>query len=714
MKKVLIDVFLIITLVFLLTFLWFSKDLLFAGGEEGIPFYDLDKTVRFVSYSWQDVSGGFPTQLLLNRIPYFSFLKYFYSTGFPVVLVQAIHFFIIMSFGTLSFYFLLHTTIGRELAAKKNVFQLVPLVGAVFYLLNPFSMDQIWGRGLYMQFFPFAFFPFFLLMFILGLKHKNFVFGFLGLLASFVFAGSFGNPTYLFSFWAINFIYLICYMVKNPQRKVVYFALFYFLFLVIGWVMVNMWWIYPFLKISANQFTSALENTEANLGTLQGISKDYRLPSLIRLIHEGFYYRGQTYGTIYLSPLFIFLSWIVPLVALFSYSTFRKLKFYLFFGVFFLFSLFMNLGSNLPGGPLFVWIFQTFPAFQAFRNPFEKSGLILTMAYSPFFAIGTAVVSLWLGKFLKSISPRFFVVVIMILVCGFFLWPIWTGQFAGGFKLNPWVKVPDYYKSLNDWLNSQPDDGRIIHFPINGGDGLRYSWEYPYSGIEPGEYIFSRPSIGKNGQQSKLYYNVLLQRFDKFLPKAYGSDPDISRSDFRSATFLEELSKLNVRYIILHKDIDPDIGLIGPFEPVEKYLKTQEHIKKINTFGKLDVYGVEIPDDIHLIYSPDTKISYYQINPTRYSVQVTDAEKEFNLYFLENFDTNWEAYIDGQKIEDHSVLFSYANKWSIKKTGSFTFSVKYKPQDFVDEGGKITKNTVFVLSLCFFYFSLKIWKRVKI
>ncbi|MEK7616872.1 MAG: alpha-(1-_3)-arabinofuranosyltransferase family protein [Patescibacteria group bacterium] len=710
-RDLLILIFIILTIVFL----WFSKGLIFAGGEEGIPFYDLDKTMQFVSYAWQDISGGLPTQLNLNRIPYFSFLKIFYLIGLPGFLVQALHFFIIMSAGTIAIYFLLRETVGKELSSKENnLFKLVPLIGAIFYLLNPFSMTQIWGRGLYLQFFPFALFPFVLLMFILGLKNKNLIFGLLGLLASVFFAGSFGNPSYIFSFWIIIFICLIFYIIKNPDKKNIFFSVIYFLFMLAGWVLSHMWWIYPFIKISSNQFSQALNNTEVNVGTLTGISKDYQLHSLLRLIHEGYFYRDQKFGVSYSSLPFILISWIIPLAALFSYKTFKKLKVFLFFSILFLFSLFICLGANKPTGWLFVPIFKTFPIFQAFRNPFEKFGIVLTIAYAPFFAIGVAVISKKMGRVFKNtVSSYTILLVLIFLVCGVFLWPIWTGQFtAGGIKISPWVQVPNYYTDLNHWLNEQQDDGRIIHFPINPGDGLRYSgWEHPYQGIEPGEYIFDRPSIGKNGQSLKLYYNVLLQRFNKFQPLVYGPDPDITHSEFRSEHLYEELAKLNVRYIILHKDVDPEVGLLGSFEPVEKYLETQKNIKKINSFGKLDIYKVEISSDIHLIYSPQAKVQYTRINPTLYIADIA-SEEPFDLYFLENFDPNWQVNIDGLEIKEHNKLFSYANSWKINKIGNFFVEIKYKPQDYVNWGMRISKGAVLLLSLiCIIYYTKKVIAR---
>lgn len=718
MKQIIRDLLILFLLISFIIFLWFSKGLLFAGGEEGIPFYDLNKTVKFVSFPWQDISAGYSNQLVLNRIPYFSFLNIFYQFGFPNFLVQALHFFIIMSFGTISIYFLLYQTLFKELDIKNNnLFKLVPLLGAIFYLLNPFSMTQIWGRGLYMQFFPFALFPFFLLMFILGLKNKNYIFGLLGLLASFFLAGAYGNPSYIFSQWVIILIYLLFYILKNKKRQEIFFSLFYFFSLFFGWVLVHMWWINIFIKTSSNQFSAQLNSTIENLDAFRGISKDYQLPSLLRLIHEGYFYRDQKYGGSYPSALFMFISWIIPLTLLFSIQSFKKKKYFLFFSILFLFSLFICSGGNFPSGWLFFFIVKTFPVFQVFRNPFEKFGVVLTIAYAPFFAIGAIALSNKIARLFKKTSLSFIILsFMMVLFFGIFLWPIWTGQFAGGLKFNPWVKVPDYYKSLDNWLNEQKDDGRIIHFPINGGDGLKYSgWEYSYQGIEPGEYLFDRPSIGKNGQSFKLYYKFLLDRFNKFTPQTLGPDPDFSNSEFKSEYLYEELAKLNVRYIILHLDIDPNLGNFGEAKPVADYLKTQENINKISSFGKLDIYKVDIPENIHLIYSPQIDLNYSKINPTLYNVVVKNAEKEFDAYFLENFDPNWEFYINGQKIESHERLFSYANKWKIKKLGTFNATIKYKPQDYVSEGMKVSKSTILALILITLtYFMWKIWRLRKI
>src|SRR3989338_2263220 len=232
MTQITRDLLILVLLCLLIVFLWFQKGLIFAGGEEGIPFYNLNQTVQLISYSWQDTSAGYTNQLVINRMPYFSFLSIFTSFGFPNFFVQALHFLIIMITGTISLYFLIRVTIYDELESKENFyFKLMPLVAAIFYLLNPFSMTQIWGRGLYMQFFPFALFPLFLILFILGIKKRNFLYGTIALVSSVILSAAFDNISYALSLWFVIFLYAFFYLIKHFNKKEIIFTVAFFTFL---------------------------------------------------------------------------------------------------------------------------------------------------------------------------------------------------------------------------------------------------------------------------------------------------------------------------------------------------------------------------------------------------------------------------------------------------------------------------------------------------
>ncbi|MCL5019635.1 MAG: hypothetical protein M1426_04050 [Patescibacteria group bacterium] len=274
----------------------------------------------------------------------------------------------------------------------------------------------------------------------------------------------------------------------------------------------------------------------------------------------------------------------------------------------------------------------------------------------------------------------------MFLVSGIFLWPFWAGIFAAGIKVNTWVKVPDDYIKANDWLNSQKGDFRIFHLPIVPGDGIRYTWQHSYQGVEAGAYIFDKSSIGHNVGFNRSYYSVLLRRFEGLPEGAYGQEPGPESSAFKSDTFSDELSKLNVRYIILHHDIDYKLTNARNPDLDVNYLASQQNISKIATFGKLDIYQVDIPKNIDLVYSPDAQVSFSKINSTEYIVNLKNAKSQTELYLLEVFDPKWEAFIDGHKVNEHSNVFSYANKWKLDKPGDYSMVIKYKPQEFVNKG----------------------------
>lgn len=687
----------------LIVIIWFRDGLIFAGGEEGLTFYNLSRHLKLIAYLWYDTATGIPTITYLPRLPYFFIMEKLYQTHISSVALQSFTFFILILTGTLSVFYISREFIDKNIKNSKYIY----FISGLFYLLNPFSMIQIWGRSLYVQFFAFALIPFFLLMFILLLKTKKLFFGFFALFSSAILATGISHPALIAGLWVPVLFFLLFHIFeyRKNRKEVIYSTILFFL-IIAGWVMINMWWILPYF-INGNQvFSSYLVNaTEYNLGSLRGVSRTSPFALIIRLLHGGYLFESQYYGPIYLNFFFSLISWIIPLSLLFSLSIFKKLKSFKFFSILLLLSLFISLGSNPPFGWFFEWLFINIPFMQAFRNPYEKFGLILLIAYVPFFAIGITELSQWISKrFFKNHLQKIILSVFIFLVCIIYVWPLWTGQFAGGIKNNPWVKVPKYYVEANDWFNNQEKEFRIINIPLNNGDGIKFSnWQHSYQGIEPSEYLFDKSVIGKNFPSNKVFYNVLLQQFGVFQPNAFGPDPDISQSDFKSQHLYQELAKLNIRFIILHKDIDTQLSGMKTISQTVNYLTKEPNIHLVKSFGDLDIYQVNIPDNIDLIYSPDTKTTFKKINPTLYQVFIENATENTKLYFLENFDSNWQAYDSNhQLLKKHNKIFSYANSWDIGKKGNSSITIKYQPQDYVDKGIKVSfiTGTLIFLTSC--------------
>ena len=82
------------------------------------------------------------------------------------------------------------------------------------------------------------------------------------------------------------------------------------------------------------------------------------------------------------------------------------------------------------------------------------------------------------------------------------------------------------------------------------------------------------------------------------------------------------------------------------------------------------------------------KISFNKVNPTKYTLEITNAVEPYNLIFNETFDKNWKLYFGGKKeiaSDRHVMINGYANAWFIKPTDTdnqpdYTLIVEYTSQ----------------------------------
>ena len=105
--------------------------------------------------------------------------------------------------------------------------------------------------------------------------------------------------------------------------------------------------------------------------------------------------------------------------------------------------------------------------------------------------------------------------------------------------------------------------------------------------------------------------------------------------------------------------------------------------------------------------SEDAALTYEQINPTEYTVQV-NTSKPFFLVFSESFDTGWIASINGQQIPSqyHLMIDGFANGWYINRTGSFSITLEFSPQTLFYAGVAIS-TVAFIICVVFVVFASK-------
>lgn len=202
MLKLLPHRFLILLLLIpaIIVTIWFRNGLLHGGGEEGILYYNPQKTLQLSTSVWAELTTGSSIIVWLPKAPVIYLAVLFEKTGLPPFFFQAILFYTLIVIGVLSVYYL-----TLNLLEKKEKTSLIPFIAALFYLLNPFTISQIWGRSLSTQYFAFSLLPLTLLLFDLGLKRKKYIFGLFLTLFSSILATAFEFLTFIIVYWSLYY-----------------------------------------------------------------------------------------------------------------------------------------------------------------------------------------------------------------------------------------------------------------------------------------------------------------------------------------------------------------------------------------------------------------------------------------------------------------------------------------------------------------------------
>lgn len=515
----------------ILMIIWFRNGLVLGGGEEGILFYNTSKTLELSTSVWIDYMAGISNINWLPRAPVVYLSNLFEKSGIPLFIFQLILFYTLIVTGMLSVYYLTLSLLNNH-----NNKYLISFIAALFYLFNPFCFSQVWGRSLYTQYFAFALLPLSLLFFHLGIKRKKYIFGFLIAITSAMLAGAYGFLTFIIVNSLVLVIYFIFHVFSSQDRKPeAIFDIKFIFFTFTLWCLFNTWWFVPLLSSFSTVYIAGISGPDQNLGTLLGVSKSYPLYVIARLLHKGYFFDASAYSPIYSTLIFQLISFI-PLffVGVGLIKTIRKkeLMGLKFFVILLILGLVISLGANFPSGELFVWIFKHFNPLQVFRNPFEKFGLVYALGYSVIFAYG--LVSFWEKKKFKNLV----LVAILILTCGVYAWPMWTGRVIAGVDKKIGLDIPSYYKDLREWLK-KGDDFRVLMTPVWAGDGAYYRWNNSarYQGFDPMIFMLDQPPISNS---SRAPY------FGDFLSSI--------RKNMERKNVVPALSLLRVKFLIDRKD----------------------------------------------------------------------------------------------------------------------------------------------------------------
>lgn len=680
MQKIYLWFFLFLVLIFIIIFSWFSTGKIISNNsEENLNILSPSRTALHYSTVWWSVGTGAKIPFLISREPVFLMLSLMERGGMSIFLIQAFLFGAIMLAGMVSIYCFVRY--GLQLSA------FVAGIGSLFYLLNIYSLTQVWKRFLYFSMFAWAYLPFFLLCWLKWILNYQFKWLFLFLLGSFVSSYTFAHPAFLFTFWipAAVFVLIRAWEYRKDIKellKLVGFSLLGF----ISWIVVNVWWLYPTFSLTNSWSDENLPQADINFNILDAVSKSFPVNEILLLRQSWYLGTENDWYYFYHNPLIYLISIGVLAIAVLGFVKLKGNKYRKYLLALSLVGLFISKGTNFPLGHTFYYfLFQFFPQSAAFRNSYEKFGLVWVLPYAIFFAFGIY----WLFHKIKERFKLLILGLILFLSLGVLVYPMWNGDI---FPPKHRVVVPAYYYEANNFLNSQNID-RIFHIPFTT-EVEKISYDWGYVGEDPSENTFDgEPLTSPNAPLYDKTYKLL----PKFLDREY---------------FSNILGLLGAQYIIFHKDnIYPKVDLTN----TQKQIESWQGINKAKTFDKLDLYSLDpkivkpriyasgntikinsLTEALNKVASDEwdetsiftlqdigvvrdnltPQISYTKISQTYYKVSIKESKGSYVLILNNTYDEFWKAKIDNQIIEKHFIVNGFANGWLIDKKGSYEIEIK--------------------------------------
>jgi len=582
MKKLIFPALLfLLALYFSLT--WLSPGKYLGGGDVGIPMLFPSRSLGLVSGPWWDTQDtGTTNPLTYTAVPFYFVLSQLEKLEIGPAVAQRLFFLIIIFIGSISIYFI---SIGQ------NIGIIYSGIASLFYVLNVYSLS-VWHRGVHNGMLFLLLAPFSLLLLTRGVEKRKYAYLILIAVLSFCLSYVYGSPAFVYSIWFIWAVYLLSsYFVcdKKADRR---FILNYFILLLAIWTLTNLWWLLHFILTGRYVFGqfNANEVRQRSSDVLVALRSQTDLSYVFRGLNKYLFYEVKEWGNFYKNPVIIFLTW-VPTLIVFSTSVFGsnyKSKIWKFFFLLTILVVFISKGVNAPLGSLVKYLYDHLYFLLLLRNPYEKTGILLTVTYSYLFALGFKQVCTLIGKYSKTAK---FLIGSIILISSFvvLVWPMWTSQTFAGLANKSEISIPDFYFQADVYLKGIKGDTRILHLPLPPGEAVNYDWGY--SGIEPSQLLFEGSSISYVPGIPSLDLRVR----------------DLSEliHNRDTANIEKAFSTLNIGWVVVHNEVDwKSRDMESPLKVNEWLSEKPYFLEKSKVFGPLSLYKVK---DEYLqghVYSP--------------------------------------------------------------------------------------------------------------
>ncbi len=617
-------IFLLVLLALLVYFRWLSFGI-FTSGDS--LFYYSDFLKSFIHPSvWSNSHNLGLINVVLWRFPIGFANGLFGILGFSINISEKfLYFWPTLIFANIASFLLVRKVTKSNLAG---------FVGAIIFNYNTYYFVGITAFLIYAAA-PWVIFS--LLFFMKSLEKKSHLFSLLSLLFLFV-AGSYDFRVAYIGVFLLLFYFIFYYLIVS--RKMLRKSFLLLLEIIVGFAILNIYWVLPMLKLGSLTSNSVLDRTlfgNEFLNVLYSIS---------------FYHPFWTgTKTAYFHPQQIMAYfWLIPIFAFLGLYLNRKNKNILFFGIITLLGIFLTKQVGHPFPNIYPFLFEHVPGFNAFREA-SKFYFLIALSYSVL--IGAFISWIWknwkIGR--SRVYGKYFLLGLTIFV---FLWntlPIFTGSIQSLFIER---HIPKDYIILKDFIANQDQYYRTLWIPSSS------TWSF---------YTDKNPRI-KN--ISLLNDNL----WNKFITTGNYIDTDKGRFYIKYLNQQHMVSLLNlssVKYIVVPLEDKQNHAELFIYYGKNRQYYIDE-LDKINYLNRINIGTKEIAVYENYNYRPhvyataeketiykDLRPTIYDvrskfITPTQYQVSINNVKEPFYLNFSESYHPQWKLYLGDFKW--YNILFN--------------------------------------------------------
>jgi len=689
---------------------WMRDGKLLNGIDTILPL-NLKNFINEYFYIWSNKTA--PGVIDVNK------LSYFLPLGLSLKLIDLLHIpFSTYCFETILLY-ILYT--GAGLSAYnlyRTVFpsarKITGVIAGAFYMFN-FYILFIFTPLPIPLLFSYCFFPFVFskyISFIENLSIQSCIF--FTTVWVLLLNTSYGTPPYLIIHVSIFIAYLLFY-IFFINRKELIFRISFVLESFVIWSLLSSYIVLPLLinsshELSAYSSSNIIESIDIfSLNSTQ-LSDAFRLMGYFGL-NQGFLgILFYPWFSIYKSPLFSLLSYILPTIA-FSALVVKKKNntAYYFFVLLSLGFIFLLKGPNSPFGNLNILIYKLLNLFTIFRTGYQR--------FTAYIALGFCIMAGYsLNKLLDIKIPKNsylqkYLIIMIFLSIFIFSFPIWSGSLFTADKKSPsyHISVPNSYYEANNWLENNRSDSNIFPLPFSlaGISNLQWNgYKDGYNGVNPLSLITDSRIILSGSSQSlqaevarmltsgdekaieilkllNVQY-ILLQNDSNWNYINYhnwwiSNEQNILKENLSKFRWLNNPKKIGDLwfYRIIDEDlwshfyVPQEIKLIKDNQPqtLIESLDKKIHEEKIVYISANETAELK---NITKIVEINKKsiISSKKINPTKYLLKINNGQEILPIVFSETYHGSWRIYTNDSLfakpiLTKHFVANTFANGWLI-------------------------------------------------